>query len=78
MYILFCRRGEVTDEFLVETQPNNAGVPPSQSILMQPISNNAHIHKTKYYENDVSTQNRLLRQKPIIIALIFHSFRTVR
>lgn len=51
---MFYRRGEVTDEYLVETQPNNATVPPSQSIVMQPISNNAHIHKTKYYENDVS------------------------
>lgn len=51
----FHRRGEVTDEFLVEVvAPNNVAGPASQSIVMQPISNNAHIHKTKYYENDVS------------------------
>lgn len=55
---MFCRRGEVTDEFLVEVQPNNAPGPPSQSIVMQPLSNNAHIH-TKYYENDVSVSIEL-------------------
>lgn len=67
-----CRRGEVTDEFLVETQPNHATVPPSQSIVMQPISNSSQIHKTKYYENDVS-QLTHRHTSPLSIPLIKNS-----
>lgn len=29
----------------------------SQSIVLQPISNNAHIQKTKYFDNEVSNQS---------------------
>lgn len=58
LYDLYpCRRGEVTEEYMSGMQPvdNNRFVGNSQSIVLQPISNNTHNQKTKYYDNEVST-----------------------
>lgn len=52
----FFRRGEVTEEYIVDMQSadiNRFGGQPS--IVLQPLSNNTQIQKTKYYDNEVST-----------------------
>lgn len=48
------RRGEVTEEYIVDMQSADINRFGEQSIVLQPLSNNTHIQKTKYYENEVS------------------------
>lgn len=62
--IFLCRRGEVTEEYMSGMQQsidNNRFVGNSQSIVLQPISNNAQNQKTKYYENEVSNRCARIR-----------------
>lgn len=56
LFFSFCssRRGEVTEEYIVDMQSADINRFGEQSIVLQPLSNNAHIQKTKYYENEVS------------------------
>lgn len=43
---------------MTDIQPSDSnrfgGAP--QSIVLQPISNSTHIHKTKYYDNEVTSK----------------------
>lgn len=52
---MHCRRGEATEEYISDMQPSesNRFNSNAQSIVLQPISNNTHIQKTKYYESEV-------------------------
>lgn len=56
---MYCRRGEATEEYISDMQPleNNRFSPNAQSIVLQPMSNNTHIQKTKYYESEVCAPN---------------------
>lgn len=56
LFVWFCRRGEVTEEYIVDMQSADINRFGEQSIVLQPLSNNTHIQKTKYYENEVSTK----------------------
>lgn len=60
------RRGEVTEEYIVDMQSadiNRFGGQPS--IVLQPLSNNTQIQKTKYYDNEVSTRTPLVNYSDI-------------
>lgn len=66
IYRFYFRRGEVTEEYIVDMQSadiNRFGGQPS--IVLQPLSNNTQIQKTKYYDNEVSTRTSLFNYSDI-------------
>lgn len=56
---MHCRRGEATEEYISDMQSPecNRYNQSAQSIVLQPMSNNTHIQKTKYYESEVCCPN---------------------
>ncbi|XP_031620565.1 probable palmitoyltransferase ZDHHC14 [Contarinia nasturtii] len=62
---LIDRRGEVTEEYIVSDMQatDNNRFNGQQSIVLQPLSNNTHIQKTKYYDNEIDN-NLISSNKP--------------
>ncbi|XP_055325322.1 palmitoyltransferase ZDHHC14 [Sitodiplosis mosellana] len=61
---LIDRRGEVTEEYMVDMQPTDINrFGGQQSIVLQPLSNNTNIQKSKYYDNEIDN-NLISSNKP--------------